>query len=216
MDRLTELLNEIDDLFRDGYRKNREKITTSIKKIYDTNLVIPFLAKSVSENSKIIFYPNAQSYNFYNGANFYVRVNYWLSENENSTVIKDRVDKYYSIDILHNHWFDFFSLGLFGPGYASNFYHAGDESLAQARIGNVIDLTEISEITLSEGEVIFVSKANDFHIQHKPKSFSLSLNFIPMVHDTVGYPYTDQILVDPVTRIVKVINEDQLNKRDAA
>jgi hypothetical protein len=53
---------------------------------------------------------------------FYFRLNAWYPDSKTVTVeLETQLNDYFSIDSCHNHSVDFFTVGLLGPGYTTEF-----------------------------------------------------------------------------------------------
>lgn len=118
----------------------------------------------------------AQSFTVYDCASFGLRLNLWFPEK--SDVASDRYRKYLSIDQMHNHDFDFFTMCLSGPGYSSQFWRDADHSFSRKQ-GEQLDLHKPNLIRLTKGTVLFVERDLDYHSQQWPEAFTTTLNLIP-------------------------------------
>jgi hypothetical protein len=86
--------------------------------------------------------------------------------------------RYLSIDELHNHDFSFFTICLLGPGYKTHFYH--DPAFTpNHNLGDIINLEDKGVLALSGERVLYVERDSDYHMQHWPDDFSVTLNVIP-------------------------------------
>ena len=194
--KVREELADLGEMFSSGYRENCETILKQIHRIVDEIDLIEFFFNQVVELPKLSEMVGAQSYIVYSDEFYYVRLNFWLPKIEISGFIEDRIDKYFSIGVLHNHSFDFFTVGLLGPGYQSTFYRPVNLKIEHLEEGDHIQLEKTSVINLDVGRVIFVSKSYDFHVQYEPESLSISLNFIPKRFDDIGSADNAQLIVD--------------------
>ncbi len=208
---MRQMLLSLDAPFADGYRKNQAQILDAIGEIARSNLLIPyFLRQSVAAN-QLIKMIGAQSYLLHVGEHYLARLNFWPPKSQRQSVVSERVRRYFSIDVLHNHSFDFFTVGILGCGYYSKFYQASLNDLEGRSIGETLQLKFVGDLTLNPGKAIFVAKSTEFHSQHEPEEFSVSLNFIPKVYDEIGSSDCAQLILHSQTheieRIISVRNE---------
>lgn len=195
----------IDDLFVDGYRKNRLEILALIEDMARSNLLIPYFLKQGVAARQLINMIGAQCYLFHLGDNYLARMNFWPARSYRDSVISERVRRYFSINLLHNHSFDFFTVGVLGSGYYSKFYEVELADLEGRSVGDTICLRPNCELTLSQGRAIFVTKSTEFHSQYEPDIFSISLNFIPKKLDSVGSSDLAQFIVNPDSNVIERI-----------
>ncbi|WP_156437653.1 MULTISPECIES: hypothetical protein [unclassified Sphingomonas] len=198
-------LEELDTLFADGYRKNQIQILTDISCLARSGRVITYFLKQAVARESLANMIGAQCYLLHMGGHYLARLNFWPPKSNKRSVVSDRVRRYFSIDVLHNHSFDFFTVGILGCGYRSQFYEAPLSELDGRSVGECLTLRPTHALSLSQGKAIFVTKGTDFHIQHEPNEFSLSLNFIPRTFDSVGSVDNSQLILHPETKIIEKI-----------
>lgn len=122
---------------------------------------------------------------------FSVRLNVWHPFGSNvSAVNSNDIARFKRIDQVHNHNYDFFTVGVLGPGYCSDFKVT--QNSESWEIGDTVIFDRTFSVQLSLGEALFVPKDTFFHRQHAPSSFSVSLNVIPRpVFNSCGYGLLD-------------------------
>lgn len=107
---------------------------------------------------------------------FYVRAMLWPSipeeEMNPSTLYK------YAYCVPHDHNFSFMTIGYFGPGYRTTFYHS-DRGRREVESTDHLNLQEGESLMLRQGDVAVVMEYDDVHIQYPPASLSVSLNLVP-------------------------------------
>lgn len=138
----------------------------------------------------------AQCYLLHSGENYYARLSFWLPKLDRPSEIHRRIEQYFSIGVLHNHSFDFFTVGLLGSGYRSSFYCYNGDDIDGVNVGDKIELSKVVDMKLGTGEALFVSKSSDFHVQYEPEDFSVSLNIIPKTFDKIGSRHNAQLIID--------------------
>ena len=196
-------LQEIDHLFATGYRKNCSEINSVIGEMIAFDEFLYFFFQSLIQGDSSPEMAGAQSYLVFLGKFFYARLNFWLPERA-GLLISPQVDRYFSIGVLHNHSFDFFTAGLLGPGYRSTFFCVLDD-IERYRIGDTLPLALDRRFQLNVGMALFVPKSTIFHVQHYPESLSISLNFIPRKMDEIGALDNRQLLLDEKTHNIEHI-----------
>ena len=196
-------LDQIDTLFRLGYRDRQQEILENIEQFGESSDILSYFLQQVTKSRKLVNMIGAQCYLLHSGENYYARLNFWLPKMASTDVIQRRVEQYFSIGVLHNHSFDFFTVGLLGTGYYNQFYRYEADDLDQYEVGDQLLLSKTKSLKLGKGKALFVTKSFDFHTQFEPDDFSISLNFIPKIYDFVGSKDYAQLIVDPKTYIVQ-------------
>lgn len=210
------VLEEIDLLFADGYRINRNFILEKIRKLAAFDNFLPYFLEQAALAPQLVNMIGAQCYLLHSGEHYYARLNFWLPKLTSADVIRARVEQYFSIGVLHNHSFDFFTVGVLGNGYFSQFYASQDRSIEHFEVGDRVPLVPTMALQLEKGMAIFVTKSYDFHIQFEPIEFSISLNLIPKIFDDQGSKGNAQLIVNAKTFVVerKFLTDPQAASRD--
>lgn len=118
----------------------------------------------------------AQSFRLMMTKNIIVRLNLWYPP-DNAEKPLDSYRRYLSIDELHNHDFEFFTSCVFGPGYTTTLYR--DDNHHENRIkGEKVDLSLVGTRRVAPKEIVFFEIGKDYHEQHWPEAFSVTLNVI--------------------------------------
>jgi hypothetical protein len=190
------ILAGVEVLVADGYRKNAAEITELIKGLAVDDKFLDLYFRSVIGKAPLIEMIGAQCFFAFASKSYFARLNFWLAEATKPIPVGDRFGQYYSIGILHNHAFDFFTVGLLGPGYRSTFFKY-DGEIGNHEEGDVLPLRREEDFFLEKGSSRFVPKSSVFHVQYEPKAYSLSLNIIPTMGDDVGAADGAQLIVDP-------------------
>ena len=110
------------------------------------------------------------------GDGYYIRIASWdrpASGDEHAAWGKT----YFSYDFAHHHDFSLLTVGLLGPGYVTENYWL-DAPPQVLMPGDPVELESQPSQQLSEGSVLLYRKWHDIHVQHPPRSFSVSLNLI--------------------------------------
>lgn len=191
------ILNEIDDLVQLGYRDHKNDILQALIKLSKDDSILNLMFKRFSDMVGLRDMIGAQCFLLHSGKSYYARLNFWLPRTEMFESISKRIENYFSIGVLHNHSFDFFTVGVHGPGYRSQFFECSSDPDG-CNVGDYLPLVKASEIQLSRQTAIFVPKTFTYHVQYEPESYSISLNIIPKVLDSVGSARNTQLIADPV------------------
>lgn len=77
----------------------------------------------------------------------------------------------------HDHSFDFFTVGFWGPGYTTRLYEY-DYERVKGIPGEIIDLRFVEEAKLTCGKVMYYYGSRDAHIQYPSDSLTVSLNLL--------------------------------------
>lgn len=198
MDSASAVFKDIQRLFGNGYIKERESILECLPRLnFNDNSLREFFRFCASSdgNWKLA---SAQSFVIFQCEAFYVRINLWLAQPKIPPVAFRKFDDYFSVDLCHNHPFDFFTVGIFGPGYSSEFFQT-DDDISDLSIGSIISIKESWSVTLHRGSALFVGRDSTFHTQFAPDKFSMSLNIIPSQD---GHGNTKQYCIDRQTMAV--------------
>jgi hypothetical protein len=83
----------------------------------------------------------------------------------------------FSYHEAHDHNFDFYTCGCFGPGYTTDIYEYDPDSVVGLP-GERVKLHFLERTTLPEGKVMFYRASHDVHVQLPPPSLSVSFNLI--------------------------------------
>jgi hypothetical protein len=108
---------------------------------------------------------------------FAVRANIWLPPRAGQSAIGKFEQDLYAYELAHNHDVNFLTVGFFGPGYETDLYEIDDEAVA-GEAGEPVDLGPARRVQLTQGTVIYFRAHKDIHIQHEPKSLSISINLM--------------------------------------
>jgi hypothetical protein len=195
MKRVQRILDEIEALIAGGYRQNAAFITDLMSELTVGDRFLEFYFRTVVRNLNIVEMIGAQSFIAHASKSYYARINFWQPKGLRPLAINRRYDKYFSVGVLHNHSFDFFTVGIFGPGYKSIFFSLNVD-IRNYEEGDIIPLEEGETLLLSKGLSIFMPKSTAFHVQYEPSEFSLSLNVIPTALDDIGATDRSQLIVD--------------------
>lgn len=86
-------------------------------------------------------------------------------------------DDMYAYKVCHDHNFDFYTVGYYGPGYRTILYKYNyGEVLGYSK--EHVDMTLLEDTTLDYGKVMMYTRNVDIHIQIPPPDLSISINLI--------------------------------------
>ena len=191
-------LQRLERIFAGGWRDDFGEIGNEIASLRDGRSLLRHFINVHARNLTWPALSGTQSFTIYNGASFYVRINIWMPYVKNMT---DSYRKYLSIDVIHNHHFDFFTTCLHGPGYSSTFWR-DDSHGPERQMGELVNLTREIRVSLSGQNIWFVERGADYHSQHWPDDFSVTLNVIPKERDDTA---AVQYVLDDGGRVASII-----------
>ncbi len=191
-------IKTLERLFEGGWIKNSDRISESFLDLAGGAELLSFFFNCYGLSTTWPNIAGAQSFVIYTGPTFYIRINVWMprpKRQENS----EKVGRYLSVDECHNHSYSFFTTIIFGPGYDSTFFDAPGTS-DNLLPGCKIKLSNVRGVAVRSGQLLFVRKDIEFHIQHWPDDFTVSLNLVPCRPvDCSGRQY----IVDETTGVVR-------------
>lgn len=193
------VLERIRLLVISGYEDHREEVLGELTGLSENHAALRYyldMCKTRAVGRRLI---GAQSFLVFSCAEFYLRLNIWLPEERSRSLFSEARGRYYSIGVCHNHSVDFFTVGLFGSGYSSDFFMT-DQNLVGLKAGDKLEFTETRTLQLSKGKAVFVRRDRDFHIQYYPTELSISLNLIPIAERSPA-----QYTVDMKNRTVEKV-----------
>lgn len=196
----------LEDLISGGHRQNETLILEEIGLLAEGNLALREYIRLASKDIKKRQLFGAQSFLLYTGPSYLMRLNLWFPHSaEYERKATERYERFLSIGICHNHNFDFFTVGLFGPGYKSTYYHSSS-ALQSKSEGDIVEFDREWDVAVPAGKTMFVRRFEDFHIQYCPESLSMTLNIIPHAgRDASGRQY---VLQEKTWRIEHVLISD--------
>lgn len=134
--------------------------------------------------------------------NFFVRANFWPSENDH--IFRSSSAKSFFYEVPHDHNFNFMTVGHIGPGYRSNYYEY-DYTEVDGYVGEKVDLKFVEHMALEEGKVMLYRAYKDVHDQRPGDSMSMSIN---IMENTLRGSFMDQYEFDVDQGcITKVLNQ---------
>lgn len=122
---------------------------------------------------------------------YFLRANIWPGERD--AVFRASGGGTFAYGFVHDHNFDFLTLGYHGPGYASDYWEY-DCAAVTGRVGEPVALRYTGRRTLDLGTILHYRAHRDVHAQHPPESLSVSLN-IMATNPAQGW--LDQYRFDP-------------------
>lgn len=125
--------------------------------------------------SKVSYGPQTIMLHHDRSQNFYIRANFWPSENDH--IFRASKSKSFFYFVPHDHNFNFMTVGHIGPGYRSNYYEY-DYNTVDGYPGEKVDLRFIENTALHEGKVMLYRAFTDVHDQMPGESMSMSINIM--------------------------------------
>ncbi len=129
-----------------------------------------------------------------------VRANIWPAESD--AEVRANGAHAYFYGRVHDHNFDFLTVGYCGPGYVSDYYDYGegaDNGVLSGYPGETVPLRFVERSALHEGRMLLYRAGIDIHCQWPPESLSISLNVMQM---SPGIAWRNQYLIDVEDRSV--------------
>ncbi|GAB5352367.1 hypothetical protein [Qipengyuania sp. 483] len=161
----------------------------------DKKLVADFALRNLKgrnnfDASKVSYGPQTIMLHHDRSQNFYIRANFWPSENDHIfRASKSRSFFYY---VPHDHNFNFMTVGHLGPGYRSNYYEY-DYTAVDGYPGEKVDLKFVENTALEEGKVMLYRAFTDVHDQRPGEAMSMSIN---IMESTLRGSFMDQYQFD--------------------
>ncbi|MGW8142513.1 hypothetical protein [Sphingomonas zeae] len=172
-----DVLKRLDELVASGWREAKHAVADAMLSFRSNGLALRRLAAAAIASGKAPPLQGAQSFLLADRPDYAIRINMWFPLTGLART-NDRYRRYLSIDELHNHDFDFFSICLSGPGYTSLFYR--EEVFDPDRsAGERVPLEAPRVVSLTGDDVLFVEKEKDYHAQQWPTALTTTLNVIP-------------------------------------
>lgn len=197
------LIDGLEDHFEAGFKNRIDEINDRLSSAASDGLLIHAFLERVALKQKLPRLVGTQSFMMYAGDAFDIRINAWYPEQDKLAALRTQLDRYYSYNVLHNHNFHLFTVGLLGPGYRSNFFRC-DDYADQYSVGDRIELRKSAFVQLSRGVARYIESELEFHIQFRPNEYSMSLNVIPnKPEDQAGRQY----ILDPESFAVRSVIE---------
>lgn len=192
-------LNELSELLAGDWQSRKDEIASLVSTLADDDKLLRAFTRTYTDTFRWPELKGAQSFLVTKTDSMVVRLNLWFPGNESSV---DTYRRYLSIDEIHNHDFDFFTACLFGPGYSTTFFRDETHHSARREFERV-PLTDAETLKLEAGTVMFVECGRDFHMQHWPEAFSVTVNVIPRTFESGD---RIQYILDGSHRIKTIIN----------
>lgn len=162
----------------DDYVANSDTICGLMCAFAENRLALRYFLFRAGVDERFRRLTSAQSFYVFGCNEFHFRMNAWYPASSLADSTRARLlDEYFSIDSCHNHSVDFFTVGLLGPGYTTEFRESL-EDLSNHGIGDKVTFSRSWNDRLTEGKALFVRKSSIFHTQYKPESYSVSLNLV--------------------------------------
>jgi len=199
------IADRVETLFSEGYHAQKDAIIDVMALLHVDDIALRYFINRASYEDRYWNLRGAQSFALYASDSYTMRINLWFPRGRNSGVLHGVYERYFSVNVCHNHSFDFFTIGLFGPGYTSQFYSC-DEHSHLHQPGDRIDLVKDKFFQLHPGVALFVEKGREFHTQYYPDDLSVSLNIIPKDLNSFSI---HQYIVDAEKQIVETVIEAQ-------
>lgn len=207
-------VERLSTLVKDGARTNHDEIMHELSGFPSHHEALRyFLTSAISDPSRRRLL-SAQSFFLYANDHMLIRINAWYPQSGRSGNLRERFDSFFTIDRCHNHSADFFTVGILGPGYTSEFKETSQD-LEQVSLGDKITFDRVWEDQLNIGKTIFLPKGSLFHTQFAPKEYSMSLNLIV---DNGASCLQFELGEDreTVTKVYDFVEGDQVSRQKAA
>lgn len=192
------VLARLDSVFAGDWKSREQDIADDMGRLQaDFHLLRDWVQHSIGQEA-LPELQGAQSFVIHRSVNMVARLNLWFPPGKLGHVVPE-YRRYLSIDELHNHNFDFFTIALLGSGYTSTYYRLDDWS-PDYKAGSRIELGEGKVHRLAGKTVHFVERLYDYHAVNWAEEFSVSLNVMPN-----NRPDQVQYIVDNSNMTVKFV-----------
>lgn len=164
-------------LVQDDPQGNRGDILEEMKGFAHQHEALRFFLATAIANARYRTLSSAQSFFLFGNDHFRMRINAWYPQAGRTGNTKERFETFFSIDRCHNHSADLFTVGVFGPGYTTQFKESSQD-LKQVVVGDRIAFDRVWDDQLEMGRALFIPKSTVFHTQFCPSEYSMSLNLV--------------------------------------
>jgi hypothetical protein len=195
----SEIVDELKLCFKADWRNNMQGIAELVSEFANNGAALREFINNIGAGGKWPSMSGAQSFLLENNSYFYIRINIWYPSSNLAALQIYR--RYLSIEECHNHNFNFFTTCVLGPGYTTDFFTDLNHQMIK-KPGDKVELTFNRKLKLSKGQVLFVERDSDYHIQHWPDGYSITLNLVPVGKDNFS---AQQYIIDFTTKLVKII-----------
>lgn len=173
---LASLIKTIDPMFKAGWEPRAPDILHEMQLSANNYRLLNGFVHGKLKDKTWPPMQGAQSFLLHKCDDYYIRINLWFPPRVSP--VEDQIKKYFSIELIHNHNFPLLTVGLFGPGYATNLSW-WDNPKTGLQVGDKIKIGAPVKKGLPFGAGLYMQKDHDFHEQLWPEAFSISLNVIP-------------------------------------
>lgn len=119
----------------------------------------------------------SQSLILYSCKNYYIRANIWQPISEKKEIRKWQTEMYEVLRV-HDHNFNFLTVGYFGSGYNTEIWEYDYEKI-NCIVGEKVEMNFLEKTNLPKGKIMYYRASKDIHFQHPAEEYSISLNVIP-------------------------------------
>lgn len=203
-DRQAVFLQQVGGFIQQGAERHTSEILDLMRRAVNEGVFIKALLETAMQNGKAPQIRGAQSFCVHQDDEFLVRLNIWYPPDPRLIKTQDRINRYFSYDVMHNHNFALFTIGVLGSGYFTEIYRSRSD-LNTPRVGDHIDLEFDRAMNLGEGVALYMKQDTEFHVQRQPKEYSVTLNVIPNSPRSLS---ERQFVVDhPDGKVIAVIEQ---------
>lgn len=172
------ILDDLRPLVAGGYVDNRAAIEALLKRASDQSCSLKYFMSICADDMINSRMQGTQSFIVHQCDEYVIRINLWFPEADIPQAVVRRYSEYFSVDVCHNHNYDFFTVGVYGPGYTSDYFKCSYD-ISDLALGDVVEFDASWSMSLEKGTTAFVRQDTEFHTQYAPPALSVSLNLIP-------------------------------------
>lgn len=166
-DEFTARIERLKALVKGDSQHNRDAILAEMEGFAHQHQALRFFLSNAIATERYRRLTSAHSFYICGNEYFRMRINAWYPQAGQTGEIKERLESPFTIDRCHNHSFDFFTVGVFGPGYTTQFKETS-QYLEKIGVGDEIIFDHVWEDQLKMAKALFVPKSTIFHTQFCP------------------------------------------------
>ena len=161
---------------------SRESVQASYKELQRLAMNESFLESFIDrslrdyQNYQLNNVHSVQSIILHQCDSYTLRANFWPADFEYN-MEESEVDKYFAYDHMHDHNFDFMTVGYKGNGYETILFSRKlNDNLEE---GEEVEVDYLGRRKLGVGDCFYFESGKHIHSQFRPSDFSVSINLIP-------------------------------------
>jgi len=196
-----DIMTSLDRLVADDYINHQKEIISYCKKLNANDIGVRYFIEQslISPDRRNL--TGAQSFFLYGCRSFGARINMWFPRDERvDEVNQEGLRQHFSYHSCHNHNYDFFTVGVLGAGYETDFFTTSQD-ISNLKEDDLVNPDYKWKARVGKNDAMFVPKDTHFHTQFEPKEFSMTINVVP-IHEIDTNQYILHTESNRVHRII--------------